>query len=89
MISNIGFGQDSTHTKDLKNPLSSLNLSSINNLTHPQKIEVDFDADNYDFDNNFFEKNSLFPRNLLFLPALLKSFFLNKLHKLHRFLLIK
>lgn len=89
LISNIGFGQDSTHTKDLKSPLSNLNLSSINNLTHPQKIEVDYDADNYDFDNNFFEKNSLFPRNLLFLPALLKNFFINKLHELHRFLIIK
>ena len=33
LISNIGFGQDSTHTKDLKSPLSNLNLSSINKQT--------------------------------------------------------
>jgi hypothetical protein len=85
LISNIGFGEDSTHTKDSKNPLSNLNLIPIKNLTHPKKIEPDLDADIYDFDNNFFEKNSVFPRSLLFLPGLLKSFFLNKFYKLNKY----
>lgn len=84
LISNIGFGEASTHTKDAKNPLSNLNLSSINNLTHPIKIEADFEADNYDFNTNFIEKDSLFPRNLLFLPGRLKGFFIKKFNKLNK-----
>ena len=84
LISNIGFGEASTHTKDSKNPLSNLNLSSIKDLTHPQNIQADLDADNYDFQNNFIEKDSLFPRNLLFLPGRLKGFFLKKLYKLYK-----
>jgi hypothetical protein len=84
LISNLGFGETSTHTKDLKNPLSNLSLNSIKNLTHPQIIQADFEADNYDFQNNFIEKNSIFPRNLLFLPGRLKGFFLKKLNKLNK-----
>jgi hypothetical protein len=81
LISNIGFGKASTHTKDSKNSLSNLKLNSINNFIHPKKIEADLDADNYDFKNNFSEKNYLFPRILFFLPKILISFILNKLNK--------
>ena len=82
LISNVGFGEDSTHTKNSKDPLSNLELKEINKIIHPEKIEVDFNADYYDFNNNFVEKDSVFPRNLLFLPGRIKGIFLKNLNKL-------
>lgn len=82
LISNIGFGEFSTHTHDPKDPLSNQELKPINNLVHPKYIEANFDADYYDFKNNFVEKDSIFPRNLLFLPGLIKGYFLRKFSRL-------
>jgi|MDSV01.1.fsa_nt_gb hypothetical protein len=81
LISNIGFGETSTHTKDTKNKLSNVKLSSIDKLTHPTKIEVNFEADNYDFNNNFIDKNLLFPRNIISFPKRLKNFIVRKIYK--------
>ena len=82
LISNIGFGEDSTHTKEPNEKLSNLKLNSIGKLIHPQKVKINLEADNYDFKNNFIDKNSLFPKNLLFFPKRLKGFLLRKFYKL-------
>lgn len=50
LISNIGFGESSTHTKDKKNPLSNLPTQPILPLTHPEKIEINRLADDFFYD---------------------------------------
>lgn len=50
LISNIGFGESSTHTKDKKNPLSNLPTQPILPLTHPEKIEINCLADDFFYD---------------------------------------
>lgn len=56
LISNIGFGENSTHTKDIKNPLANIPTNNILPLSYPKKILMDKDADNYT-NNKFYRKN--------------------------------
>ena len=47
LIKNIGFGDNATNTKD-KNGLQ-IDLDIIDSIQHPEKIEVNYQADNYIF----------------------------------------
>ena len=49
LISNIGFGQDATHTKDPNSKLSNMKALDIVLKKHPQEIKQDLDADKYTF----------------------------------------
>jgi hypothetical protein len=53
LVSNIGFGKEGTHTIDDSNPSSYLATHSISELTHPQVIYHDTDADRYVFNHHF------------------------------------
>lgn len=51
LVSNIGFGPDSTHCKDGKSSLAELSTTDIWKIAHPQIIVRDRDADIFTFDH--------------------------------------
>ena len=53
LVSNIGFGKNSTHTSDETNPASSMPTYSIGKLTHPARVNQNIHADRYVFDHHF------------------------------------
>jgi len=53
LVSNIGFGENSTHTPDKNNPLANLPIFEIKDIVHPQKIEADQNAINYIYKYHF------------------------------------
>ncbi len=54
LVSNIGFGTESTHTTDIRNPFANLPVEEMCfPLQHPPFIIRDADADNFTQDNNF------------------------------------
>lgn len=47
LVTNIGFGTDATHTLGMQNDFAALPMGKIENLIHPQKINIDYKADEY------------------------------------------
>jgi len=50
LVSNIGFGAESTHTNDLKSPLANMPTQQISEIIHPIFFVRNKIADNYTFD---------------------------------------
>ncbi|MCG3164359.1 MAG: hypothetical protein POELPBGB_00113 [Bacteroidia bacterium] len=50
MISNIGFGDQATHTNE-ESKISNIPLQKISKIKHPQKIRINYQADKYMFEN--------------------------------------
>jgi hypothetical protein len=72
LVSNIGFGEDATHTKAWKASVSALPTYSLPRpLKHPHAVSVDEQADRFAFDNHFDGRQKRFPRKLLSLPRAL------------------
>lgn len=60
LVTNIGFGADSTHTKQIDSPQSNLPVHSISTpLTHPDKIKINRKADKYSFQKIFQPRNGI------------------------------
>ena len=59
MISNIGFGEDATHTTTKEGELSNVSRSELLLNQHPIKICQNIEADKYLFYSYFFEKSFL------------------------------
>lgn len=53
LISNIGFGEEGTHTVDSNNPFSNLPIYEIKEIIHPKKLEVDKNAVNFIYKNHY------------------------------------
>ena len=53
LVSNIGFGENSTHTADSANPLSNKSVQSIGKISHPKHIHQYVIADRYVFNYHF------------------------------------
>jgi len=51
LISNIGFGADSTHTGDSTDPLANLPIGEVWNIKHPKQIIRHAEADTFTFEN--------------------------------------
>ena len=83
LVSNIGFGLDATHTKSKNRHHSYLKTKSIGKINHPETIEINCDADFYDFEWTFGGRNLRFPRNLFFLPKKVFFFILRKINLLN------
>jgi len=47
LVSNIGFGENSTHTPDENNTLANMSTFEIKKIIHPQKVEIDQKAVDY------------------------------------------
>lgn len=74
LVSNIGFGNDGTHTKSEQSKFSKISVKSLGTLRHPSFIKRDFDADTYAFDNHFQGKNLRFPYKWIIFPKRLISY---------------
>jgi hypothetical protein len=81
LVSNIGFGLDSTHTASADSPLAGMVTSAIGELTHPTAITRDQTADRYAFDHAFGGINQRFPWSLLRLPRRTGGFIYRKLKR--------
>jgi len=82
LVSNIGFGPDSTHTGSADNHQANLATSPLGKLTHPCQIEQDIVADRYVFDHTFGGRNFRFPRYLLNIPRRIALTVYRKLNRL-------
>lgn len=68
LVSNIGFGEDATHTTSIKNENAALPTQSLGPMFHPSSLERDSAADALTFDRHFDGRLRRFPRNLLRWP---------------------
>ena len=68
LVSNIGFGPDSSHTADSDSLLSRMKTSAICSVHHPAVVLQDAVADRYVFDHVFGGRFLRFPQSLLHLP---------------------
>lgn len=73
LISNIGFGQDATHTRNLKSQNANNPVYSIGKISHPTKIIANKEADRYTFYNHYNNQDKNVKFQWLFFN-LLKSF---------------
>lgn len=81
MVSNIGLGQDSTHTASADSPLANMATGAIGELLHPMAIVRDATADRYVFDHTFGGRASRFPHSLLHIPRRAVGFAYRLLNK--------
>lgn len=66
LVTNIGFGQNATHTLYEDDINSNLPIYEIETLTHPKKVERDIEADIWTFNNHFGGRNMRFPYKFIF-----------------------
>lgn len=78
LVSNIGFGKDGTHTKK-KGYGSNIPTKSLGNIVHPKIIEINYDADKYDFKWTFGGRNLKFPRSWIIMQKRILYFILRKI----------
>jgi hypothetical protein len=62
LVSNIGFGKDSTHTSFANSPLANLPRTEITKISHPNSIDWNKEADEYVFNYAFNGRDKRFPR---------------------------
>ena len=62
LVSNIGFGESSTHTRNTNDITSNIPAGSLDQLSHLNKVEIDKVADKYYFNRFLIGKRSLFER---------------------------
>ena len=68
LVSNIGFGEDATHTTSANNENAALPTQPLGALTHPSSLERDPMADALTFNRHFDGRSRRFPRRLLRWP---------------------
>ena len=68
LVSNIGFGVESTHTASADSPLANMPTGNLGRLSHPFELTQNVEADRYVFDHSFGGRNMRFPWSLLNLP---------------------
>ena len=76
LVSNIGFGDNATHTTKENIFISNIEIQGLDKIVHPKSIEINEEADNYVFEWVFGGKNLRFFRRLyLFLKKILRLIF--------------
>lgn len=68
LVSNIGFGDDSTHTSSADSEFAAMPTQSIGVISHPAKVYQNEEADLFVFDHHFGGKWRRFPFSVLHLP---------------------
>ena len=73
LIQNIGFGEEATHTSNIKKMMKNSQFIDIGEIVHPNEMLVDAKADKVTFENHFRDKVNFLNqvRNLAyrFLPS--------------------
>lgn len=73
LVSNIGFGYNATHTKDINDQYSKLPTMGLSHIIHPKKFIMDIEADKFTFNHHFGGKNLIFYNAFfIFLVRILK-----------------
>ena len=65
LVSNIGFGEDATHTKSKNSKSSKRQTGELGYLIHSKTVKIDVEADRFAFNNHFGGKNLRFPYSVL------------------------
>ena len=65
LVSNIGFGNDATHTHRTDSPVAAVVTAELGELRHPAGVAPDYEADRYSFAHAFEGRSLYFPYNLL------------------------
>lgn len=82
LVSNIGFGLESTHTNNKNNKISNMPVGQIGILKHPSKIERNLEVDTWIFNNIYGGRNLRFPYNFIFFPFRVFRYIFRKIKKL-------
>ena len=53
LVSNIGFGEDATHTLDPESVLAGLPAHDVDEIIHPERVEINLLADRYTWESVF------------------------------------
>ncbi len=79
LVRNIGFGEDATNTKK-HNEHESSEVSSLpfRKIIHPKIIQINKEADIYDFEWTFGGRDLRFPRSWILLPGRIFNFIFKK-----------
>ena len=80
LVSNIGFGEEATHTTSKNSKYSKLPTKDIGIIKNPKNIIRDIEADTWTFDYHFQGKYLRFPFNLINIPIRVYNFFLKKIN---------
>ena len=87
LVSNIGFGNDATHTFN-ESKFSNLPTKNLGELNHPKNILRDKDADNLIFEEKYGGKNLRFPNYLINFPYRVFKYIYRKIKMLKKNFLI-
>lgn len=79
LVSNIGFGEDATHTTSANSSHAEIPVQPLGELRHPASIEQDKIADRYVFDHVFGGKRQRLPGSLLHFPRRAAGFLYRRL----------
>jgi hypothetical protein len=82
LVSNIGFGEDATHTKKNNKQENNIPTKSLGKIIHLKIVETNNEADIYDFEWTFGGRNLRFPRSWMLIPVRIFYFTLRKFKKL-------
>lgn len=82
LVSNIGFGPDSTHTKDANSPIAAYPTNPLGKLIHPELVVIDDQADRYVFHHVYGGKEQRFPGILYHFPRKVLAYMLRHLKKI-------
>jgi hypothetical protein len=79
LVSNIGFGENATHTHDKNSRFSNMSTMELSNIMHPKQVIIDIEADRFAFDNVFGGKYKSFPYNWFMLPYRIFNYIFKKI----------
>lgn len=68
LVSNIGFGEEATHTSASNSTLAHLPVNTLGAIKHSDDVIQDLSADKYTFDHIFGGRYLRFPQNIIRLP---------------------
>jgi len=78
LVSNIGFGPDSTHTFNTGSPFAEMATKAIGDLRHPELVAQNAAADRYTFDYHYGGRVLRFPLFLMYFPRRVIGFIYRK-----------
>jgi hypothetical protein len=79
LVTNIGFGEDATHTKDNSNKFFKISIKGLSHIIHPNKVIINKEADKFVFDNIYRGKFLRFPYNWFIFPYRVFNYILRKI----------
>jgi hypothetical protein len=82
LVSNIGFGANSTHTKDANQKAANMPSKEIGILKHPKMVMRNVEADRLVFDYHYGGKKFRFPYNWIIFPSRVLRYFYRMFKKL-------